>query len=219
MDLYILDVPYIDRVRKAGGLPVLVPHVMPEDADDMISRLDGLIVSGGDDIDPASYGAEDEGVTLQPNPEADRCEMSLVQAAAKARKPVLGICRGSQIVNIAFGGSLHQHMLADEVKDVHGKRPEILSEILAVRHEVEIAPDSILADALGTSPRRINSTHHQAVKDVAEGFKAVAWAPDGIVEAIQSNIHNNILAVQWHPEKLPAPDNQELFEWIVKVAG
>jgi len=217
MDLYILDAPYVNRVQAAGGMPVLIPHVEPADAEAQIAVVDALLITGGDDLDPSSYGAADEGHCLGTNIAADRSEIALVQAAAKRGIPVLGTCRGIQIINAAFGGNLHQEMLG-EGGICHGPRPTVLDEILAIRHDLEIAPDSLLARALGTERRQINSTHHQAVKEVAPGFRAVGWAPDGTVEAIESTQHGHILGVQWHPEKLPAPDNQELFEQFIGAA-
>lgn len=219
IELFIADTAYVERIKAAGGLPLMIPHIDPDIAAKVMDRLDGLVVIGGDDVDPSSYGAKDEGHTLKSVPEADLMEVGLVRAAAELGLPILGICRGHQILNIAFGGTLEQHMLSDDEADVHGKRPEALSEILAVRHPVRIDTDSILANTLKSETRTINSTHHQAVKQVAPGFRAIAWAPDGTIEAIQSNIHPDVLGVQWHPEKLPMPDNQEIFEWLVARAA
>ena len=178
--------------------------------------IDGLILSGGDDVHPEAYGVLDEGVSVDTDLPVDLGEIELLKRAVAHLVPVLGICRGAQIVNVAYGGSLHQDMLGRS--DCHPPRPEVLDEIIAHRHDLKVAPDSELSRILGVEPRQVNSTHHQAISELAPGLRAVAWAPDGIVEAIESEGPGYLVAVQWHPEKLPPPRDQELFDDLVRAA-
>ena len=216
MDAFFLDISYARRVREAGGVPVLLPQLRVEEAGAAARSIDGLILSGGDDVHPEAYGAPDEGVSVDADLPVDLGEIELLKRSVVREVPVLGICRGVQIVNVAYGGSLHQDMLGRS--DCHPPRPEVLDEIIAQRHGLKVAPGSELARILGAGPRRVNSTHHQAISELAPGFHAVAWAPDGVVEAIESEGPGYLVAVQWHPEKLPPPRDQELFDDLVRAA-
>lgn len=217
MEVYFLDYSYALRVRAAGGVPVLLPQLGIEEASAAARNIDGVILSGGDDVHPSAYAAADEGVSIDTDLKADLGEIELLKLAVARRVPVLGICRGVQIVNVAFGGRLHQDMLGDSA--CHPFRPEVLDEVLAHRHDVEVAQHSRLAGILGSGPRQVNSTHHQAISELAPGFTPVAWAPDGVVEAIESEGPGYLVAVQWHPEKLPPPRDQELFDDLVRAAA
>lgn len=216
MTIFQVDHAYVERVRLAGGLPVLLPQILPDEAGDVLRRIDGLLLTGGDDVAPESYGAVDEGLSLGMCKQADDCEIALVRAAAEMGTPILGACRGAQIMNVAFGGTLYQDMLADGT--CHGPRPAVLEEILAQRHSISIESDSRLAEILGCTCDEVNTTHHQAIRDLAPGFRVSARAPDGHVEAIESADGRYLLAVQWHPEKLPTPQHQVLFEDLVRAA-
>ena len=218
MSIFQLDESYIDRVRTAGGLPMLLPHVDPEDVLATVERIDALILTGGDDVDPSTYGAVDEGVSISNDATADQHEIALVKAAVSREIPVLGICRGAQVINIAYGGTLFQEMTSEDNKS-HPTRPKLLEEILAMRHSITLDPKSKLARVLRSADRVVNSTHHQAISQVASGFRPVAWAPDGTIEAIESTDDKHILAVQWHPEKLPPPQDQELFNSLIAIAA
>lgn len=217
MSIFQLDESYINRVRTAGGLPVLIPHLGPDEVRALVGRVDALILTGGDDVDPSSYGGFDEGVSIANDPVSDQHEIALVKAAVKRGIPVLGICRGAQIINIAYGGTLIQEV-TEEGNASHPPRPKLLDDILGMRHPIRLDQGSKLADIFGTDDRIVNTTHHQAILDVADGFRAVAWAPDGTIEAIESADDKQILAVQWHPEKLPPPTDQELFDSLVESA-
>ena len=177
MTIFQIDQAYVERVRVAGGIPFLVPHVPAEMLSDVVARIDGLILTGGDDVDPRSYGETDLGECMHCDIEADQAEIALVRQCIAAKVPILGACRGIQIINVAHGGTLHQEMTREGT--CHGPRPKILDEILAMRHEIDIEPQSRLAEILGASERTVNTTHHQAIRDLAPGFEVTARAPDG----------------------------------------
>ncbi|HQW35171.1 MAG TPA: gamma-glutamyl-gamma-aminobutyrate hydrolase family protein [Thermoflexales bacterium] len=204
-------------VERAGGLPVFIPLEL----DDVTlrrlhDRLDGVLISGGDDVDPLAYGKERR-VQVTPGDETrDRVEMSLVRWAVKSNKPALGICRGAQIMNVAMGGTLHWDVSEHTGAGRHDFYPDLPTDLLA--HEIKIEEDSLLSRVIGKPILRVNSLHHQAVKDVAPGFHAVAHAPDGITEAIELPHHPFALGVQWHPEALPEqPEAQAVFKAFVKA--
>lgn len=216
MTIFQIDQAYVQRVQAAGGIPLLVPHVPAAMLADTVTRIDGLILTGGDDVDPRSYGEADQGDCLHCDIEADQVEIALVKSCIEAGVPILGACRGIQIINVAHGGTLHQEITREG--GCHGPRPKILDEILALRHEIAIEPGSRLAGIFGTGPREVNTTHHQAIRDLAPGFDVTARAPDGTIEAIESTNNAYVIGVQWHPEKLAPPDNQELFDDLVAAA-
>lgn len=193
---------YLETVRRAGGLPiVLAPEALAEaDVEALIARVDGLLLIGGADLDPASYGQEPTARTEATYPLRDQFELALVRAAFAHDLPVLGICRGLQILDVATGGTLHQH-LADAGFGEHRAAPGKLDE--STHHAVEVEPASLLAVAAGAGPEVVNSHHHQGVDRVGEGGRVVARSlPDGVVEAIEWPQQRFALGVQWHPEAL-----------------
>lgn len=193
---------YLAAVRHGGGLPVgLAPEALSAaDVETLIGRVDGLLLIGGADLDPACYGQERSPRTEATYRERDEFELALVRAAFAAEVPVLGICRGLQILNVATGGNLHQH-LADAGFDEHRRAPGSLGE--DTHHEVEVEPGSLLARATRTERETVNSHHHQGVDAVGEGSRVVARSlPDGVVEAIEWPHLRHALGVQWHPETL-----------------
>jgi putative glutamine amidotransferase len=190
LDYVRLRTTYIKAVDRAGGLPVLVPPL--EDATPLFERLDGLLLPGGADVDPVFYGEPMNG-TVSPNPELDRLELDAARWAVQHELPMLGICRGQQVVNVALGGSLVQHM--------EGHAPEGARDWL--HHGFRVAPESQLAAVLGGTSFEVNSHHHQAVKELGEGLVAVAWADDGTIEGVERASDDGwLLAVQFHPEDL-----------------
>lgn len=204
---------YCDGVVSAGGLPVVIPQQDPSRASLVVERLDGLIFTGGGDVDPGLYG-ESSADGLGVDRERDDWELALILAAERAGLPVLTICRGTQVLNVAMGGTLWI--------DIPTQLPEaephgIVDERAFTGHQnVRIEETSRLCDVIG-SRTGVNSIHHQAVREVADGFKAVAWADDGVIEAIEPIASTwPVLAVQWHPEYLEA--GRPLFEWIVSTA-
>ena len=196
LDAVVLPQAYARSVTAAGGLPVLLPPVAGVEA--ALGRLDGLILSGGGDLDPARYGADRHPETGSVRPGRDAAELALFTAAADRGLPVLGICRGLQVINAARGGTLHQHL--PDVTGHHGHAP---APGQYGSHPVRVAPGSALAAALGrTRLESVPSAHHQAIDRLGRGLTAVAWAPDGMIEAVDIDIPGSpfALAVQWHPE-------------------
>lgn len=218
MNIFQIDEAYVDRIHAAEGIPMMLPHVRPGTEECVVAKIDALLLTGGDDIDPSCYEESDKGSCRNVDPGADQREIALLNAAVERGIPVLGTCRGMQLINVAFGGTLNQRITLEGRAD-HGPRPTLLDDILALRHPVEIVPGSRLASILGSETREVNTTHHQGVARLAQGFKVVARAPDGTVEGIETeDPEKYIIGVQWHPEKLPATDNQELFDDLVSAA-
>ncbi|MGV1050165.1 MAG: gamma-glutamyl-gamma-aminobutyrate hydrolase family protein [Solirubrobacterales bacterium] len=201
-DAALVAATYLSAVRRGGGLPVaLAPEALSAaDVETLMGRVEGLLLIGGADLDPASYGQEQTPRTEAMYPLRDGFELALVRAAFAADVPVLGICRGLQILNVATGGTLHQH-LGDAGFAEHRPLPGSLDE--RTHHEVEVEPDSLLARATGAERETVNSHHHQGVDAVGEGGRVVARSlPDGGVEAIEWPRLRHALGVQWHPEAL-----------------
>ncbi|HWP29921.1 MAG TPA: gamma-glutamyl-gamma-aminobutyrate hydrolase family protein [Chloroflexota bacterium] len=193
---------YARAIVAAGGLPVLVPLLDDEAAlRALYERLDGLLLPGGGDVNPACYGEA-------PRPDSgidgvddllDHVELTLARWALAEGKPLLGICRGQQALNVAAGGTLYQDIQTQLAGALCHQHPEARTALV---HPITVAPDSRLAAVLGATELRVNSIHHQAVKALAPGFRAVAYAPDGVLEGIEHEHHPFALAVQFHPEEL-----------------
>ena len=192
---FTLPSAYVDAVRAVGGLPFLLPPG-EDGAGDLLEPLDGVVFGGGGDLDPALFGAEAHATHYAVDRERDAFELVLMQAALERAMPVLAICRGLQVLNVLRGGGLHVHL------------PDVVGEEVCHRaspqghthHPVRLAPDSRLARILGVDELRVPSWHHQAVDRVGRGLRAVAWAPDGTIEALEDPERPALLAVQWHPE-------------------
>jgi putative glutamine amidotransferase len=192
---------YLDCVRRAGGLPLLfAPEAVSEsDVQSLIARVDGLLLIGGADLDPASYGQAPTAWTEATYPLRDEFELALVRAAFARDLPVLGICRGLQVMNVATGGTLHQH-LTDAGFAEHRALPGSLGE--PTMHALAVEPGSLPA-AAAPVPGMVNSHHHQGIDRVGEGGEVVARSlPDQLVEAVRWPAHRYALGVQWHPEAL-----------------
>ena len=208
---------YVDAVRAVGGLPLLLPpgEVRPGE---LLEAVEGLVLCGGGDIDPAHFGGraghEAQYATCA---ERDSFELDLIGEALARALPTLAICRGMQILNVALGGALHVH-LPDVVGEAVSHR---VSRERHTYHQVRLAPDSHLAGLLGGSEARVASWHHQAVERLGAGLRAVAWAADGTVEAVELPGRPELLAVQWHPElQVEEPDSgqRRLFQDLVERA-
>jgi putative glutamine amidotransferase len=214
-DLYTLGAEYPQSVIDAGAVPVLLAHGEPNDADRALDGMDGLVLVGGDDLHPGSYGDDHDGRSKGVDAMVDAWEIALARASIDRRMPVFGICRGFQVLNVAFGGSLHQDIVATGVHRPISDQPH---QVLEERHPIRIEPGCRLAAAYGeTGHRVVNTIHHQAIDRVAPGWRATAWADDGVIEAIEPDDPTlPILAVQWHPEKIRAEGDQVLFDWFVR---
>jgi putative glutamine amidotransferase len=209
-DLYTLGVEYVRSVEAGGGLPILLPHGSAENAVAYLDLLDGLIVSGGGDVDPNSYGEPDQGKSYDVRRSADQFEIDLVREAGRRALPTMGICRGFQILQAAFGGKLAQDLHA--IFPEHPKNEGDAAFILGQKHPVHLAEDSLLAEIYGSTERQVNTIHHQCVTELGEGFKAIAWSEDGLIEAVQSETDWFAFGVQWHPEKMGDASEQKVFE-------
>jgi putative glutamine amidotransferase len=211
---------YIKAVQRAGGLPVLIPLVLTEvQLDDLASRLDGLLFTGGGDIDPARYDGLAHVAVYDIDQPRDDTEIYLVQRASRTGQPFLGICRGIQVINVALGGSLYSH-IADQKADAlkHDYYPGYPRGHHA--HPVQVSADSRLAQILGTAQVEVNSLHHQGLENIAPSLKVTAYAPDQLVEAVELAGHPFGLGVQWHPEWLQeAPEMRALFSALVGAAA
>ncbi len=220
-DLYTLNPDYVTGVEKAGGRAVLVPHVgSADEAAEVLDTVDGLIVSGGADIDPEFYG-HDNVASMRPDPAADTSDLAFVAAARRTGRPVLAICRGAQILNVALGGTLHQHIWADDGD--HRPRADTgdalvdSDEFLARRHAVDLAEGSRVAGIFGSTRIDTNSLHHQSIDRVGSGLVVTGTTADGVVEVVE-HPDEPLLGVQWHPERLTDEGHQPLFDWLVGTA-
>jgi putative glutamine amidotransferase len=195
---------------------LLVPVLAPAMAAEALSGLDGLLLTGGGDVSPSCYHEEPVPEIYGVNIDRDQWELALVTAARSERLPILGVCRGAQILNVAAGGTLIQH-LPDVSAEPHGLRgPREREEV----HPVGIEPGSLLATVVEGARLGVNSLHHQALALVGDGLRAVAWGPDGVIEAVESAEGEPVLAVQWHPElMIDHPRHQRLFDWLAQTSS
>jgi putative glutamine amidotransferase len=206
---------YVEGVERAGGVPVILPILDPDVVDDLLAVVSGLLLTGGGDVQPSRYGARPVAETHNVDPLRDAFEIRLIQAAIGLDMPLLATCRGMQVLNVAMGGSLIQHVPA-----VTGQGHDHADRWREGVHRVKVEPDSHLAEALGATEVAVNSIHHQAVDQAAPGTRAVAWAEDHTVEAIEVPGSPHVVAVQWHPELLEDwPEQQGLFRQLVEHAA
>lgn len=213
-DLYTLGAEYPQAVIDAGGLPLLLPHHRPEDTARVLEGFDGVVMVGGDDIHPARYGQDDRGLSKGVRDSADDSDLAFTAAAYELGIPLFAICRGYQALNVAMGGTLHQDSTSTD--GLHRPISDMPDEVMGERHAIDVLPGSHLAKAYGTHERVVNSIHHQSIEAVAPGFRAVAWAPDGTIEAIEPvDDAARVLAVQWHPEKIAAEGDDVLFQYFI----
>lgn len=202
-------------VERAGGIPVIIPMTDLVSSEDYIQMIDGLILAGGQDISPHLYGEEPRAVMGQTSPHRDRNEIALIEAAIKFKKPILAICRGMQLINIYFGGSLYQDLSENPditIQHVQKSQPHV------VTHSIETKEDSTLYHIFGKKTQ-INSYHHQVIRKLGDHLIPTAHSSDGVIEAFESP-ENNIVAVQWHPELLyeDHSDSLNLFKDLIERA-
>ena len=207
------DLQYSKAVLAAGGLPVMLPN-LPGTAAAQLEGLDAVLFSGGVDVDPEHFGADHEAGLGEVDAERDAFELALYHLARERRVPVLGICRGFQLVNVAEGGTLHQHL-----PGVGGLWADHRQTALppTLGHRVRVALSSGLGRGVGSDTMRVNSYHHQGVRDLAPSLTATAWAPDGLVEALEGP---GVVAVQWHPEMIFETHGEHMipFQLLVGMA-
>ena len=214
-DLYTLGTEYAAAVQAAGGLALIVPH--GDDAEAALDALDGLLLSGGGDVDPRSYGETTVG-SKDERLDADRWEVALARAAEARDMPVLGICRGMQVLAVAHGGRLDQEISGRAGHPDMG--PMTAAEILGARHSVTIDAASVLGGIYGATSRTVNTIHHQAVVDPGD-LAVTARDDSGMIEAIETPGRACCIGVQWHPEKLPAEEagaERGLFRHLIEQA-
>jgi len=205
---------FVDGVARAGGCPLILPVGDPALAPVAVGALDGLVLPGGGDVDPSCYGERPAPETNSTDRSRDDWELACTWAALDLGLPLLAICRGCQLLNVAMGGTLVQ-----DVTRLTGARHGWAARFDEHVHEVRLDPGSRLAAALGTTVIGTNSLHHQAVGRLGTGVAPVAWAPDGTVEAIEVDGRPEVVAVQWHPELLEDdPLHQGLFRDLVRRA-
>ncbi len=207
---------YVDSVRRAGGIPLLIAPG-EKDIDGVLDSIHGLMLSGGGDLDPGSYGGVDHEMVYMVDGERDAIELELAKRVAVSDLPSLCICRGMQVLNVALGGTLIEH-LPDEIGEpvLHRAPPRE-----PIDHSVSVDPDSHLATVLGSTEFTSKSWHHQAIRNLADGFEVVARASDGTIEAMERPDKKELFAVQWHPEldASQAPVHQRLFDELVRLAA
>jgi putative glutamine amidotransferase len=199
---------YVEMLERAGARPLLVPP-SEDGVDETLDALDGLLLSGGADLDPESYGADPHPATNNVRPERDRAELALLEGALAREMPVLAVCRGSQILNVAHGGDLVQHLPEVVGDERHREMPGVFSD-----HPVRIEDDSRLGSLI-PAHGPVKSSHHQGFGRLGDGLRPVAWADDGSVEAVEDPRHGFALGVLWHPE---AGEDQRLFDALVVEA-
>ncbi|NLX83286.1 MAG: gamma-glutamyl-gamma-aminobutyrate hydrolase family protein [Clostridiales bacterium] len=212
---------YVKAVLRAGALPVILPMIQEDDPnydefmDKIINMVDGIVFTGGPDLEPTFYKEARLPGCQEPLADRDKADLALISRALSVHKPFLGICRGMQVCNVITGGSLYQ--------DLPTQRPEVNNHDLPDRleaHQVTIAEGSLLNRVTKATQMPVTSRHHQAVKQLGHGLRAVAFSEEGIIEAVEFEDGRPALCVQWHPENLSGTDkrHQALFDWLVRAA-
>jgi putative glutamine amidotransferase len=214
---FTIPAQYVQSILRAGGLPLLLPTAALDRVNPWLDRIQGLVLIGGGDIDPASYGAASHETIYNLDRDRDACEFALAREALQRQMPLLAICRGMQVVNVVLGGTLHRHL------------PEVFGQQVAhrlppretTRHPVNIAPEAHIVKAMGATRVTSVSWHHQAIDRLGEGLRPVAWTEDGVIEAVELDGNPHLLAVQWHPELSAAEDpaQQGLFDRLAALAA
>jgi len=211
-----LGLTYLAAIEAAGGLPVVMPPLDLEAVEPLLERCDGICLSGGPDLDPAAYGARRHPSLGPVESQLDRFELELARRADARGLPVLAICRGQQALNVARGGTLHQH-LPDRPGTTIDHRQRESGE--TVTHPVDVTAGSQLARLMGRRAAKVNSFHHQAVDRLGTGLRAVAWAPDGVIEGVEAPGRDFMVGVQWHVETLVhRREHAALFHGLVAAA-
>ena len=211
---FTLPAEYVDAVRRAGGIPVLIAPGEIR-GHELLARLDGIILAGGGDIEPTHYNGAAHETIFNTDAERDRSELALTARLLQLDLPTLCICRGMQVVNVALGGALIEHIPDEAGEEVLHRLPPHQG----LRHPVRVEADSRLAAIMGTTDAAPLSWHHQALRTVGEGLTVVATAADGTIEAVEMAGHAWLIAVQWHPELTAAvdADQQRIFDALIEA--
>jgi putative glutamine amidotransferase len=216
-----VNAAYVDSIAKAGGIPILLtPPIGPEAAEAALDPLDGLVLTGGHDVDPQWYDAHPSPALGPVDSRRDEFELALFHAAHKKKLPILGICRGMQLVNVALGGTLYQDLPSEQPGRIPHDQPVARN---SRTHAVSVSAGSRLQAALDAEMLTTNSFHHQAIRDLAPGLIVTAHADDGVIEGVESAAPDDwLLAVQWHPEEFHheanSPD-QRLFRALIRATA
>ena len=213
---FLLDRSYVSAIQAAGGIALMLPPdpAVEEDADEILDVLDGLILAGGADIDPGAYGAEPHAMTQGAVPERDTFEIALARRALERDIPLLGICRGMQLMNVARGGTLLQHLPDDFGHEDHRRTPGSFD---GADHDVRLAEGSLASRAAGETDHGTKSHHHQGVAQLGDGFVETGWSTlDELTEAIEVPDRRFALGVQWHPEA--DPESQLIAALVAEAA-
>lgn len=198
---YFINEDNVKSLSEAGGIPVLLPYFKNEStADELVERIDGLYLTGGNDINPFLFGEEPHQKLGVVNQQRDEFEMILVQKVLQKNKPVLGVCKGCQIINVALGGSVYQDIY-DQIDSTLLQHHQQASDGYP-SHFVHVTEGSLLSKIVGSSEIKVNSRHHQAIKRLGNSLVQSGTANDGIIEAIESKDYRYVLGVQWHPENM-----------------
>ena len=210
---------YIRAIMQAGGVPVLIPSMLAEQGWDVLyERLDGILFSGGGDIAPEYYQGENHPRIDDIDPLRDTLEMNLLHAVVDDKKPFLGICRGIQTVNVGLGGTLYEHLGEQFRGEIDHTYPSTMRRTLV--HEVKLEEGTRIVGVVGEPILKVNSLHHQGLRNIAPELRVTGYAPDGLVEAVELPNHPFGLAVQWHPEWLTdQKPTRNLFNAFIKAAG
>jgi len=213
------DIDYIDSVVRAGGAPVILPiHTDMDSVRSVVNFADGIVFTGGGDICSLEYGQEPHRALMYQDPSRDRQELEAFRIALDRGVPILGVCRGIQLVNVALGGTLIQD-IPSQVKHPNQHYTHSLTPMAG--HTIDVEPGTVLASLLGTETSTVNSYHHQAVDMLGQDLRVNARARDGVVEGVESATGNAILAIQYHPEELTASSetNRVYFNWLIEQAS
>jgi len=216
---YFLRARYLSAIEEAGGIPIILPFVTGPELPRLLGSLQGLLLTGsGSDLSPTLYGERQRFRYTVMSRQRSHFEIEMARIAVQTHQPLLGICGGMQSINVALGGTLFQDITSQVTSALQHQQ-----KTKATRHchSVQVKPQSLLDRIIGKKTFRVNSSHHQSVKDLAPALTASAVAPDGVIEAIESSAHPFFLGVQWHPEFLYErdPHARQLFQAFLKAAG
>jgi putative glutamine amidotransferase len=212
---YALRTHYMESVLQKGGLPVAIPYGTNGDAELYSQSLEGLIITGGDfDIDPKLYGVTEIHPRVSIKPERTAFEMALFRAFFEKKKPILGICGGIQLTNVAFGGTLYQHLPDEYSSNILHEQPNPRDE---PGHNIRIEEGTKLHQIVQVNQAQVNSSHHQSIKEVGADLRANAFAPDGLLEGLEHKTHPFCLGVQWHPEMFVDPIDHSIIQAFVQA--